>query len=215
MRILILDDHPLFANALSQTVSRLEHQVNIDFASDTKQAFHLIDFGKNYDLILVDLKLKGLDGFGFMRILSDNFITSPVIVISSNQDIKNIEHAYKLGAMGFIHKSAQANEILDAIRQVLSGKIYQPDNIKPIPKETDIDSPSSTSITPKTDNFGISNRQFSVLQLITTGLSNKEIARELDISESTVKTHVSSLISALAVHNRTACVTEAQRLGLL
>lgn len=214
MRILILDDHPLFADALSQIVSRLQHNVDINLARNTKQAFELIYVGKNYDLILVDLKLEGLDGFGFMRALNDKFITSPIIVISSNQNTIDIQHAYKLGAMGFIHKSAQSDEILNAIKQVLEGKIYHAENPylgHPEPRTTTLSSTNNDVA----DLFGISERQYSVLQLMNNGLSNKEIARELGICESTVKTHVSRLIDSLAVHNRTACVTEALKLGLL
>ncbi len=214
MRILILDDHPLFANALSQIVSRIGSNVSIELASNTKQAFDFIEYGNNYDLILVDLKLQGLDGFGFIRALNDKFITSPVIVISSNENRADVQHAYELGAMGFIHKSAKSDEILYAIKQVLEGLIYRATN------DNLVSSQQGTKTKPannkhSADLFGISERQYTVLCLMNNGLSNKEIARKLDISESTVKTHVSRLIKSLAVHNRTACVTEALRLGLL
>ena len=214
MRILILDDHPLFAKALSQIVSRLESDVQIDLADNTKQAFHKIDSGYNYDLLLVDLKLQGLDGFGFIRALNDKFITSPVIVISSNENRADMQHAYDLGAMGFIHKSAQSDEILSAVKRVLDGHIYQKTDDRLISNQQGFETKPANK-NHSADLFGISDRQYVVLQLINTGLSNKEIARKLDISESTVKTHVSRLIQSLAVHNRTACVTEALRLGLL
>jgi len=161
--------------------------------------------------MLVDLKHQGLDGFGFIRSLNDKFNTSPIIVITSNENIQDIQNAYKLGAMGFIHKSANSNEILNAIRQVLEGEIYQAERAK----MTEVNCPDNNLNGNSAEHFGISERQFSVLQLINSGLSNKEIARELDISESTVKSHVSRLIDSLAAHNRTACVTEALRLGLL
>ena len=214
MRILILDDHPLFADALSQIVARLEPGITIDLAESTKQAFELIEKGYNHDLILVDLKLQGLDGFGFIRALNDKFITSPVIVVSSNENIMDIQHAYELGAMGFIHKSAQSNEILSALKQVLAGNVYRHADYN-LGKSGDDTFKKSTENNDSADLFGISARQYAVLCLINNGLSNKEIARKLDISESTVKTHVSRLIESLAVHNRTACVTEALRLGLL
>lgn len=214
MRILILDDHPLFANALSQIVSRLESQVDIDLAVNTKQAFELIENGYSHDLILVDLKLQGLDGFGFIRALNDKFITSPIIVISSSQNHPDVQQAYELGAMGFIHKSSSSDEILQAIKHVLAGHVYHPDDNN-TNGHLGVKQTNKTIGSQSAESFGISERQYDVLCLINNGLSNKEIARKLDISESTVKTHVSRLIESLAVHNRTACVTEALRLGLL
>jgi len=212
MKILILDDHPLFANALSQIVLRLGNHVSINLAINTHEAFKFIEYGENFDLILLDLKLQGLDGFGFMRLLNKNLISSPVIVISASHDPENIQKALDLGAVGFIHKSASTEVILDSIRRVLKGDLVTPTNI--LFQDTN-EKQSKGEIDQIPKDFGISARQYSVLQQVTNGLSNKEIARELGICESTVKTHISQLFNALAVQNRTACVTEAQRLGLL
>ena len=212
VNILILDDHPLFASALSQIVLQLGGHISIDLAQDTQEAFKLIEYGKNFDLILLDLKLQGLDGFGFIRLLNNNFISSPIIVISASHNPENIQKALELGAVGFIHKSASKSVILDSIKRVMSGELVTPTDSNPVHSPHN-GTALNTEQAPK--EFGISQRQYSVLQQVTNGLSNKEIARELGICESTVKTHMSQLFNALAVHNRTACVTEAQRLGLL
>lgn len=212
MNILILDDHPLFANALSQIVLRMGSNISIDLAHDTQGAYQLIDFGRNFDLILLDLKLQGLDGFGFMRLLNNNFISSPVIVISASHNPDNIQKALDLGAVGFISKTASSNTIINSIKRVLNGELVTPSDIN---FDMSNRKPANVENDQNPENFGISARQFSVLQQVTNGLSNKEIAKELGICESTVKTHVSQLFSALAVRNRTACVTEAHRLGLL
>ena len=208
MNILILDDHPLFADAMRQILLRLDGHVSVHCAGNVQQALAFIDDANVYDLILVDLNLPGLDGLAFMRLLRDRFVTAPVIIVSASEDTRKSQQALKQGAMGYIHKSSDARMMLAGIHQVLAGNVYCIGADTPQP----IYFPGTSTLP---ENLGISERQFDTLLLMEQGYSNKEIARDLGISESTVKTHVSRLISALAVHNRTACVLEAKRLGLL
>ncbi|EIJ34073.1 response regulator [Thiothrix nivea] len=210
MNILILDDHPLFAEALRQILLRLGNHVFVHVTDHAHRAIGLIDGGKTFDLILLDLKLPGLDGFAFMRLLRDRFVTAPVVIVSASRDADKSQQALEQGAMGYIHKSSDAKTILSGIHQVLAGNMY----CLPLqPAAQPINFPNVGNLSPT--EIGISERQFDTLLLMDQGFSNKEIAREMGITESTVKTHVSRLISALAVHNRTACVLEAKRLGLL
>lgn len=213
MHILILDDHPLFAEALKQVVQRLGGNTVIHAVETANRALDHIE-ARNYDLIMVDLHLPGLDGFGFMRLLKSRFILAPVIVVSATQEVGDIRRALKQGAMGFIPKASDAKSILAGIHAVLQGQIYLPDEWRHALNEEQAGDASKNrdALLGKLD---ISPRQFSILQQIEAGLSNKEIARKLFISESTVKTHVSNLMAALAAPNRTACIMEAQRLGLL
>ena len=214
MHILILDDHPLFAEALKQIVLRLGNNVIIHTADSADKAIEYIESGRDYELIMVDLHLPGLDGFGFMRLLHSHFILAPVVVVSASQETEDIRRCLEYGAMGFIPKASDAKTILSSIQTVLQGNIFLPDELKTI---------MLNKISPDTSHerdkvlasLDISPRQYTILQLIEKGLSNKEIARKLNITESTVKTHVSRLIACLAVPNRTACIMEAQRLGLL
>lgn len=213
MHILILDDHPLFGEALKQIVLRLGNNVIIHLADESNKAVAYIESVREYDLIMVDLNLPGLDGFGFMRLLNANFVLSPVVVISATENREDIKRVLEYGAMGFIPKASDSRTILGAIRTILQGDIYLPEGMGNIRNEG-----ANTSVQEREAllaKLGISARQLTTLELIEKGLSNKEIARKLFISESTVKTHVSRLISAFAVSNRTACIMEAQRLGLL
>lgn len=158
-----------------------------------------------YDLILVDIHLTGLDGFGFIRKLNKNFNTTPVIVISADKSLDLIQEATRQGAMGYIHKSLQAKEIMSIVHSVLSGNIYFPLEVE----KPDWISDNNLSA------FGLSERQIEVLRLMENGLSNKEIANQLGITESTVKSHTSKLMACLAAKNRTSCVIEGKRLGLI
>lgn len=213
MHILILDDHPLFAEALKQIVLRLGNHVIIHLADAAHTAMAYIESGQEYDLIMVDLNLPGLDGFAFMRLLEANFVLSPVVIVSATENREEIQRALSQGALGFIPKASDAKTILGAIRTVLNGDIYVPAELQGNLQHNKA-SPQEEQEALR-QRLGISERQLATLQLIEQGCSNKEIARRLFISESTVKTHVSKLIAALAVSNRTACIMEAQRLGLL
>ncbi len=208
MNILILDDHPLFAEAMRQVLLRLGNHVCVQMADSVGRALAFIDGGKSYDLILLDLKLPGLDGFAFMRVLHERLVTAPLIVVSASEDRAKVQQVVAAGAMGYIPKSSDAKSMLNVIHQVMAGNPCFPET----PAEA-IHFPARATAAPA--SVGISHRQFDILQLMEKGLSNKEMADTLEIAESTVKIHVSKLIAALAVHNRLACVMEAQRLGIL
>lgn len=211
MNILILDDHPLFADAMRQVLLRLENHVVVQAAGNVEGALAFIDAGKTFDLILLDLKLPGLDGFAFMRVLQERLVTSPLIVVSASEDGVEVRKALAAGAMGYIHKSSDIKAILHTIHQVLAGNVCcSAANLADAIRFPERPGPQASPA-----SVGISNRQFDILQLMEKGLSNKAIAGKLNIAESTVKAHVSRLIEALVVHNRLACVMEAQRLGIL
>ena len=208
MNILILDDHPLFAEAMRQVLLQLGNHVFVQMADSVGRALAFIDSGKCYDLILLDLKLPGLDGFAFMRVLHERLVTAPLIVVSASEDRAKVQQVVAAGAMGYIPKSSDAKSMLNVIHQVMAGN-----PCFPATQAEAIHFPARATAAPA--SVGISHRQFDILQLMEKGLSNKEMADTLEIAESTVKIHVSKLIAALAVHNRLACVMEAQRLGIL
>lgn len=207
MKILILDDHPLFSHALKQVVQNIKEIQTIDIATNVNQALENFQNGKHYDLLLVDIGLPGLDGFSFMKWLQTNFINAPVIVISASNDPTIAEQALKKGAKGFIHKSEDINIIIQGIKQVKQGHVFT-SNCS-LQETSDLENQSNA------ENLGITARQLSILRLLEHGASNKEIAQKLNISDSTVKKHISNIFTLLCVQNRTALVLEAQRLKLI
>ncbi len=212
MEFLIVDDHPLFAEGLRHVLTRLSLRPRVSIAKDAAEALEKVTSGVKYELILVDLHLPGLDGLGFIRALHKQNILSPIAVISATNDIQLIKHAMSEGAMGYIPKSAGANDIMDGVKTVMSGSVYVPDYIMSQINQNNSIRPSSST---QAMSLGISPRQLDVLGLIHEGLSNKQIAQQLTISESTVKSHVAALLQVFAVNNRTACIKEAIRLGVL
>ena len=209
MKILILDDHPLFSLALKQIVQNINEVKTVDLAVNVNDALKYFQDGNVYDLLLVDIGLRGLDGFGFMRWLKINLIQAPVIIISASNDPDIAELSIQKGAQGFIHKSEDINTIIHGIKLVKQGNIFTSDNI------SEVASSSTEQSTSNAEKLGITPRQYNIIQLLEHGFSNKEIARKLDISDSTVKKHVSNIFTILCVKNRTALVLEAQRLRLI
>lgn len=207
MKILILDDHPLFSHALKQVVQNIKEIQTVDIATSVNEALENFQNGKHYDLLLVDIGLPGLDGFSFMKWLQTNFISAPVIVISASNDPNIAEQALQKGAKGFIHKSEDINIIIQGIKQVKQGHTF-------ISNSSFIETSCSKNQS-NAENLGITARQLSILRLLEHGASNKEIAQKLNISDSTVKKHISNIFSLLCVQNRTALVLEAQRLRLI
>lgn len=207
MKILILDDHPLFSRALKQIVQNISEVQTVDLATTVNDAFNYFEMGNTYDLLLVDINLPGLDGFSFMSWLRTNLINSPVIVISASNEPDIAKLSLQKGAKGFIHKSEDINIIIQGIKQVKQGHTFTSNTFS---EETTGSNNQSNA-----ENLGITARQLSILRLLEHGASNKEIAQKLHISDSTVKKHISNIFSLLCVQNRTALVIEAQRLKLI
>lgn len=205
-RILLIDDHQLFSDGLELILSKLAAPVLIEQSDSARSALSGTGNLAEYDLILVDLEMPNIDGFGFLKAISERGITTPVAIVSASQNRADIENSLKLGAVGFIPKYASSHEVLAGVKQVLNGQRFVPEHIVgPIDWPTASEKTNSRSLgSPK-----ISKRQHEILQMMYSGNSNNDIAIVLNISESAVKTHVSRIFRALDVKNRTACVRAA------
>jgi DNA-binding NarL/FixJ family response regulator len=203
MRILVVDDHPLMTDVLRLVLSTLDQSAQTETAHDLDTAFALAARGK-FDLVMLDLGMPGYSGVEALGRFRERLPELPVVVVSGASDPKVINAALDLGAMGFIPKSAQRDVLLNAVRLVISGAIY-------VPVEALNAAPAVAGATVAPE---LSPRQREVLTLLLKGLSNKLIARELQISENTTKIHVSAVLDALGVQTRTQAVIAASRLGL-
>ena len=212
MNILIIDDHRLFADGLRLVLNELEAEdkLSIESAYNAQRALNLIDSGKHFDLIITDLEMPGIDGHELVKSLSNRNIRTTVVVISASTDVEDMNRAYRQGARGYIVKSDSAQEMLIKIRNLISGKTNFPDEFWDRLKDG-----SSHLLTPAGNSEGLGERPMEVLRLLSKGMSNKQIAELLGISETTVKFHVRTLFSVFGVNNRTWCVREAGKRGLV
>jgi len=205
--ILLIDDHPLYRDALRPVICQLARTVNIFEASCITDAFRLIDEQPEFDLVLLDLSLPDGGGLKSMLPVSQLLPDTPIVVISASENYNLVIHLLNAGARGYIPKSADSEVIKNALLLVLSGETYIP--------SVALDSllrPAAVKIDADTT---LTRRQDEVLQLLARGYSNKQIARALNIAETTVRAHVSDILHHLHAHNRTDAVVRAQQLGLL
>ncbi len=210
MKILVIDDHRMFADVLQFFLQQRPNPGELIYAQDAAATYSLIDAGLQPELILLDLNLPGISGLSLLRKLREREIWSPTLVISASQSPHDARRALDHGALGFVSKASNSEELLSAIDTVLRGEIYLPPHWHSLLK------PGSGA----GDNLEehprqLTDRQTEVLHLVAQGYANKNIADMLNLSENTVKVHLREAFKALGVTNRTAGVREAQRLGYL
>lgn len=213
MKILVVDDHALIREALRGVLKQLREDAEIIEAADSHQAIQCIEATPDVELVLLDLYLPDSSGFEILAVLRDLHPATAVVVLSVSSEREDIARALELGAVGFIPKSAEREVMLGAFRLIFAGGVYVPPEIfgRPQPAPT---APSKPRPPPSPADLGLTERQMEVLGLMMQGKSNKAICRALGLAEPTVKNHVSAILKALKVTNRTEAVIAAGALGL-
>ena len=199
--ILIIDDHTLFRTGLKLILTQSSPDTSIAEAKSIKDASEIASLP--IDIILLDIHLPGINGLDGIKLLNEKLPGVPIIILSASTDPGIPAEVKTLGASGFLHKASAADEIIEAINNVLSGQNFWPSNAYSVDNER-LRSLSG-SLTP---------RQIEVLMYLCEGKPNKLIARSLDMSENTVRVHVSAILAALGAKNRTEAILIAQREGL-
>lgn len=214
MKILHLDDHTMFAEGLNIVISLHSTDLSVVGANSVEGALQVLEQQPNIELILIDLNIPGLNGLDFIESLCEKNVYIPFIVLSASSDLFQIRSALNNGASGFIPKTYSITQILQVIEQVVAGDIVVPKDIEQgiacLPEHE----PSQVHYKTMT-NYKLGQRQIDVLKWLQKGLSNDEIARELNLSKNTIKTHIKTLFSAFQVNNRIECVRYAERIELI
>ncbi|MFC6053351.1 DNA-binding response regulator [Acinetobacter sp. Ac_877] len=211
MNILIVDDHPLFRHALIQAVRYSLPQAQIHETAAVNELYERLEKGPEPDLVLLDLNLPGASGFSALVHVRAQYPSLPIIVVSAHEDVSIIQRAIAHGAMGYIPKSAHPSNIGEAIRQVLEGEIWLPANL-PANLSFDPRAADETALAERIQS--LTPQQFRVLMMVAEGLLNKQIAYELDVSEATIKAHVTAIFRKLGVQNRTQAVLAINALNI-
>lgn len=212
VHILLVDDHALFREGLKFLLRGLDAALELDEAGDCAKALERAS-QRNYDLVLLDLKMPGRDGMDALRALREAVPSTPLVVLSGEENPDIVRAAIERGAMGFIPKSSTPEVLIQALRLVLAHGVYLPPAV--LDHRISVSPPASSQAeTADAKLLGLTPRQMDVLRCVIQGKPNKVIARELDVSEGTVKAHLSSVMHALGASNRTEAVYAAAKLGL-
>ncbi len=206
-RIVIADDHPLFRDALRLAVSQTVADGEIVEVGSFDDLCETLKASSDIDLVLLDLNMPGMRGLSGLLYLRAEFAAVPVVVVSANENPRVMRRTLDLGAVGYIPKSVAAGEIREALRALLAGETWLP---------AALDTPQAGSEGDKTLAALLNTltpQQSRVLMFLSDGLLNKQIAHELQVSEATIKAHVSAILHKLGVDNRTQAVILARQLA--
>jgi DNA-binding NarL/FixJ family response regulator len=214
LRLLVVEDHALVRMGLVGLLGRIEKDVNVYEAANFEMALAVLDSEGDFDLLLLDLALPGIDGFAGLDILRRRYPAMPVVVVSAFDDVPTINRVINLGASGFIPKAYSGEALLAAVSEVLAGNIFRPqaqfaaarmDDAVPVP-------PHQGNVQP--EEIGLTARQSQVLALMVRGLSNRDIAEQLELTEGTVKIHVTAVFKTLGVNSRTQAMIAVTNYGV-
>lgn len=208
-QVAIVDDHQMFADGLAHLVASVNKSYRCTTITSPLAAIRLVDDGQKFDLIISDLIMDSLNGIAFIKALRARGVRAPILIVSGISTAPPVEEALRLGAQGFLPKSSSSEMLAEALDTILGGDIYLPPQLWSAYTDSDR-SPGNKCETVGTE---LSQRQLEVLQLVSQGFSNREIADALNVSENTVKTHVKRLFKQLNVNTRAACVRMAQSMG--
>ncbi len=212
MKLLVVDDHPIVREGLAAFLEQLGPDTAVLQAADASQALALVADHADLDIVILDLALPGLDGLSAIAEFARARPELPVIVLSGSEDAQQARAALARGALGYVPKSASRHTLLSAIRLVLSGEIYVPPLVLGYSEAPKLPArPDRTN----SDQPRLTDRQIDVLRRLSEGQPNKMIARDLDLSEKTVKAHVTAIFRALNVVNRTQAAAAGRVAGLI
>lgn len=215
MKVLLVDDHALIRDALRRVIKELRRDAAVLEAPSAAEALEIIAEHADIGLILLDLGLPDRNGFSLLAELRERKPAVSVVVLSASQDRADVVRALEAGARGYIPKSAKREVMLGALGLIFSGGIYVPPEI--LHREqisTGLPRHARSELRhPSPSDLGLTARQIEVLSLMMKGKNNKVICRALDLSEPTVKNHVTAILRALKVTNRTEAVIAANDMG--
>jgi DNA-binding NarL/FixJ family response regulator len=204
-KILIVDDHPLYREGMMSALRAQLGDVEVLGADSAEEGLQVLVRDPDIDLVLIDVRLPGMDGFAALAVYGARFPTVSRMLISGSDEPQFLKRAFEGGASGYIPKSMPVREVTAAIRRVLEGGVGVPQGAAPALTEAESQDPIAQ----------LTLRQLEALRLLGEGYTNKEIARALEITERTAKAHVAAILEALGAENRTQAVLAAQRRGYL
>lgn len=213
MKLLIIDDHSIMRAGFAVLLARPGSDIEVVQAGTAAEGIAAVEANADLDAVFLDLSMPGEGGMHALQEIGKQRPDLPVIILSSSEDPADVRRALAGGALGYVPKSSGPQTLMSVLRLVLAGEVYVPplmlkEAALPVPPN---DLPASSAPA----GSGLTDRQIDVLRLLAHGLSNKEIGRKLQVSERTVKAHVTAIFKSLHVVNRTQAVEAARRAALI
>ncbi len=194
LHVIVADDHVLIRELLERQLKELDADVRVYHAGTLQQVLELAGTVERLDLILLDLRMPGMNGFAGLQAVRQKRPEVPVAILSGQIEPQTIREALQAGAAGYLPKTMRATGMLNALRLILDGERYVPE------------SALNTSTAGGEASADFSRRERDVIKQLMLGHTNKEIARDLQVEEVTVALHLRSIYRKLAVRNRTQAV---------
>ncbi|MCP1200825.1 response regulator transcription factor [Notoacmeibacter sp. MSK16QG-6] len=208
-RFLVIDDHPMFREALQSAIRAAYPKSEIVDAASLAEANKALAENANFDLALLDLAIPDTEGYFGLLELRNQHPRMPIVVVSGHEEAHIIRDVMAQGASGFVPKSTPRGTLADAIARVIQGDIYLPEDYSP---PVDVEQPEQDRLAILGKLASLTPQQLRVTRMVQSGLLNKQIAYELGVGETTVKAHVSEVLRKLNVHSRTQVVIELSKL---
>ena len=203
LKILIVDDHRLFADALSNTLKNAYPEADITTCEQPRWLLENRQQLPQFNLVILDQAMPDLDGLSLLGVVGRLMTDAKVLVCSGSATEVTVRRALQLKVNGFVDKSEPVEKILLAIREVMAGRSYYSESFRLMAGNA------------AEETLTLTRQQLAILAMLQEGHGNKEIARQLFVSVNTIKTHLRLLYEKLEVSNRTACIDKARNLGLI
>lgn len=213
MKILIVDDHPLYIDGLATILKSEWREIQIYEAATAAQALTIVE-STELSCILIDYRLPDMDGLDLLKSLLARNINLTAAIISGDDDPHIAKSALDLGARGFLPKSLKTKVLINAVKTMIAGKEFLSDDMREHVEQLNRQEFNNLAKQGESMMLGVTPRQLEVLKLMAKGHSNKQISNIMHLSTNTVKEHIHNLFRSLQVKNRSQCIVKAQELGL-
>jgi two-component system nitrate/nitrite response regulator NarL len=209
VKVILVDDHALFRRGFTLLFKQFNEMAEVVEGGSLNEALELAERHPDASLMLIDLTMPGMNGSASIQQITAAYPQLPVIVLSAKDRKVDVQGALAAGALGFIPKSSSPEVMESAILLVLSGGVYLPPEVlRPDPTEQVVTGGCDLPVR-------LTDRQREVLRMLVVGMPNKQICRELNLGDTTVRAHIAAIFRALGVNNRTQAANSARRLGLI
>ena len=212
VKILIVDDQPMIGEGLKQMLNFEKSFTVINFAKDGNECLDMIKHGEHPNVVLMDIKMSGMNGFEATKNIKKEFPEVKVIILTNYDDPKYVEQSIHAGAHGFLLKDVERADLISAIQDVANDREIIDYKIV---KKVFLSIKNKRTVSLADEELSLTKRELEILECLAQGYSDKEIASSLYISEHTSRTHIRKIYHKMDVHSRSQAVAKAIRAGLI